>query len=50
MKHGLGEEEFKNKKRKYIGAFVSDRYEGKGKLVDDEFVYEGEFKAGLFDG
>ena len=29
---------------------MSDRYEGKGKLTDDEFIYEGEFKAGLFDG
>lgn len=49
-RNGMGEEEFKAKKKKFIGFFVNDKYEGKGKLFDEDFVYEGKFKSGLFEG
>jgi len=29
---------------------VDDRYNGKGKLVSEEYTYEGKFKDGLFHG
>lgn len=32
LRHGFGEEQFKDRRRKYVGSFASDRYEGKGKL------------------
>ena len=49
-RHGMGEEEFKTRKKKYVGQFADDLYNGKGKLHDEEYVYEGKFKDGLFHG
>lgn len=46
----MGEEEFKTRKKKYVGQFADDLYNGKGKLHDEEYVYEGKFKDGLFHG
>jgi hypothetical protein len=35
----------------YIGSFINNKKNGKGKLiVPDHFVYEGNFKDDLFDG
>lgn len=33
-----------------MGNFLDDKYHGKGKLLDEEYVYEGKFKEGLFHG
>lgn len=33
LRHGFGQEQFKNKKRKYTGTWISDKYQGKGKLI-----------------
>ena len=38
------------KKKKYFGHFLEDKYHGKGKLIDEEYVYEGKFKEGVFHG
>ena len=38
------------KRKKYTGMFLNDKYNGKGKLTDEEFVYDGKFKDGLFHG
>lgn len=43
-RHGTGVEEFKTKTKKYVGNFQEDKYNGKGKLITDEYTYEGKFK------
>ncbi len=50
QRHGLGEEQFKQTKHKYVGMFASDKYDGKGKFKTDQFTYEGDFKQGFFHG
>lgn len=30
--------------------FLNDKYNGKGKLIDEEYVYDGKFKDGYFHG
>jgi len=34
-RNGTGEEEIKNKSRKYVGTFVDDKYNGRGKLTTE---------------
>lgn len=47
---GVGTEEWKNKGKKYTGVFVDNKYNGRGKLITEEYVYEGQFKDNLFNG
>ncbi len=30
--------------------FATDKYDGKGKFITDQFTYEGDFKQGFFHG